>query len=354
MFNSIRNILKFKLPFLSMFDVCLDFGTSNTRIAVKEKGIVLREPTFLGLNNKTREYIFFGQEAKTIVGKTPDFVKIIRPVVSGVISDFDAQTILIKNFFEKSVDPYLTSYPFLKPRLRAIASVASVATEIEQKAVEEVLLKIGFSTVHLIEKPLATAAGCGFNILSHHPHLIVDMGGGLIESSIVSGGGIVAQKSLKNAGDHLNSRIANYAYLKHGIILGDATCESLKLSLLNFKGEEKTMMVRGKSLENGLPKSVKINSTDVKEALLANFNQIIDAVKELIEISPPEVVDFIFNRGIVLTGGLARIPGMDRFFSTELKFDAIVIDNPADVTIHGLIRLAKSEDDLSKLSYPKI
>lgn len=349
MFNSIQKILKFQLPFLSIFDVCFDFGTANTRIAIKDKGIVLREPTFLGLNTRVGEYIFFGSEAKTIVGKTPDFVKIIRPVVNGVISDFDAQTILIKQFFEKSVGPYLASYPILKPRLRAIAAVASVATEIEQKAVEEVLIKVGFSTVNLIEKPLAVAAGCGFNIFSHHPHLIVDLGGGLIELSIISGGGIVAQKTLKNAGDYMNSRIANYAYLKHGIILGDATCEQLKMNILNFADIDKTMLVRGKSLENGLPKSVKINTSDVKEALLTNFNQIVDAVKELIEISPPEVVDFIFNRGVVMTGGLSKIQGIDRFFSTELKFDAIVIDNPADVTIHGLIRLAKSEDDLAKL-----
>lgn len=354
MFNFIQNLSKIKLPFLSTFDVCLDFGTTMTRIAQKEKGVVLREPTYLGLNHNTREYIFFGAEAKTILGKTPDFLKIVRPVVAGVISDFDAQVALIKKFVEKSIDPYLQNYPIIKPRLRAIAAVPSIATEIEQKAVEEVLTKTGFSKVYLVEKPMADTAGCGFNLFSHHPHLIVDMGGGVVEISIVSGGGIVAQKTLKNAGDHMNSLIANYAYLKHGIILGDATCENLKLTLLNFANKQETMLVRGKSLENGLPKSVKMNSQDIKEALLNNFNQILDTIKELIEISPPEIVDTIFERGIILCGGLAKITGIERYFSTELKLESFVMDNPQDVTIQGLIRIAKKEDELQKLAFPSI
>jgi len=354
MFNFIRNLSKIKLPFLSFFNVCFDLGTSNTRIAILEKGVVLREPTYLGLNSKLREYIFFGQEAKTIIGKTPEFVKIIRPVVSGVINDFDAETVLIKKFIEKSVYPYFSGYKLIRPRLSAIAAVPSIATEIEQKAVEEMLTKVGFSSIHIVEKPLVAAAGCGFNLFSHHPHLIVDLGGGLIELAIISGGGIVAERTLKNAGDHMNGVIANYAYLKHGIILGDATCELLKIQLLGFTDTEKTMVVRGKSLENGLPKSVKINSFDIKEALLNSLNQILDAVKELIEVSPPEVVDTIFNRGIVLTGGLANIPKIDLFFSRELKIDAIVMDNPQEATINGLLRLSKNEEDLSKLAIPKI
>lgn len=325
-------------------------GTTSTRIAHKEKGVVLRESTCLGLNTKTKEYIFFGQEAKTIIGKTPEFVKIIKPVVSGVISDFDAETILIRRFIEKSIFPYLKIYPFLKPRLTAITAVPYVATEIEQKAVEEALYKVGFSQVHLIEKPLANAAGCGFNIQSHHPHLIVDIGGGLIELSIISGGGIVAQKTLKNAGEYMNGQIANYAYLKHGIILGAATCENIKIKLLNFTNHQETIVVRGKSLENGLPKSIKMNSQDIKEALLASFSQVTDAVKELIEISPPEVIDVIFDTGIVLTGAVAQTPGIDKFISQELKIECLTMDSPQDITIHGLTRIARSANELEKLT----
>ncbi len=354
MSNFIQTLRKIKLPFLSTFDVCFDFGTANTRIAIKDKGRVLSEPTYVGLNTITKEFIFFGGEAKTIIGKTPEFIKIIRPVVNGVISDFDAEVELIKKFMNKSVSIYFKNYPLLKPRLRAIASVPYIATEIEQKAVEEVLSKVGFSSIFLIEKPLAAAYGCGINIFYHHPNLLVDLGAGLVELSIISGGGIVSEKTLKIAGDNMNHIFANYAYLKYGIVLGDATCEHLKIYLLNFTDENKTFTVRGKSLENGLPKSVRIKSSDVKEALLTNFSQIIEAIKELIEISPPEVVDEIYDRGIVLTGGLANVSGINNFFSKELKIDVVAATDPDDTVISGLMKISNSQDNLVKLAIPKI
>src|SRR3989344_4878765 len=188
MFNFIQSLQKIKVPFFSTFDVCFDLGTSNTRIAIKNKGKVLKESTYVGFNIATKEYIFFGSEAKSILGKTPEFVKIIRPVVNGVISDFDAETALVHKFMEKSVHIYLKGMSLLKPQMRALASIPYVATEIEQKAVEEILLKLGFSSVFLIEKPIAAAIGSGINVFYHHPHLIVDMGGGITEMSIVSGG----------------------------------------------------------------------------------------------------------------------------------------------------------------------
>ncbi|OGK14607.1 hypothetical protein A3C98_00185 [Candidatus Roizmanbacteria bacterium RIFCSPHIGHO2_02_FULL_37_15] len=354
MFNFIQSLKKFKLPLLSWLDICFDLGTSNTRIAIKDKGKVLSEPTYVGLNMTNREYIFFGTAAKTIVGKTPEFVKIIRPVINGVISDFDAEVSLLNNFLQRSVNVYFKKFSLLKPQLRAIASVPYSATEIEQKAVEEALFKAGFSSVFLIEKPLAAALGAGVNIFYHHPHLIIDAGGGLTELSIISGGGIVAEKTLKMAGESMNHSLANYAYLKHGIILGEATCEHLKIYLLNFEQENKTFTVRGKSLENGLPKSVRMKSSDVKEALFNNISQITDAVKELIEISPPEVVDEIYDRGIIMVGGLANIAGIDRFLSSELKIEVSITTIPDDSVIKGLLKLTGNYEDLIKLSIPKI
>lgn len=351
--NFIQYLKKFKLPFFSTFDVCFDLGTCNTRIAIKGKGKVLSEPTYIGLNNSSKEYIFFGSEAKTILGKTPEFIKIIRPVISGVISDFDAEVSLLHKFIQKSVDIYFRNFSLLKPRLRAIASVPYSATEIEQKAVEEVLFKVGFSSIHLIEKPIAAAIGAGINIFYHHPHLIIDMGGGLIEMSIVSGGGIVAEKTIKTAGDSMNHSLANYIYLKYGLILGETTCEHLKIYLLNFKQKNKTFTVRGKSLENGLPKSVRIKSSEVKEALFGSISQIIDSVKELIDISPPEVVDEIYERGIILIGALANIEGIDNFLSGELKIDVMIAADPDDAVIRGLLKLNNNQD-LVRLSIPKI
>lgn len=339
---------KIKLPFFSNFEVYFDLGTSVTKIAIRDKGLILREASYLGLNQKTKEFLFFGTEAKSILGKTPDFIRIIRPVVSGVISDFDAEVALINNFLEKSVNLYFNG-SLVKPALRGIAVAPTIATEIEQKAVQEALYKAGLSQVYVIEKAMATAAGCGVNVFSHQPNLIADLGGGLIELSIIGSGGIIAQRTLKNAGDHMNKVIYNYIYLKYGIILGESTCEELKKNLLNFDMAEKSATIRGKSLESGLPKTVRVKSSDIKEALLTIFNQIIDNVKDLIESSAPEIVDEILKRGIILTGGLSNIPGLDKFIAQEIKIDVTTAPGLEYATINGLAKLASREDEFSKL-----
>jgi len=347
--NFIENLKKLKLPSFSHLQVCFDLGTSTTRIGIQGKGIALKEPTCLGLNKKTHEFIFFGQEAKLIIGKVPEFIGIVKPMVSGIISDFDAQVALIRKFVQLATAPYNTNYSLMKPRLEVIAAYPSTATEIEQKAVEEVFYKIGVSKVSLVPKILPTAIGCGFNIFAHKPVFIVDMGGGLIEMGIVSGGGTVTYKASKNAGEQMNKLVYNYIYLKHGIILGETTCEELKINLLSFKDDDKTMVVRGKSLETGLPKSAKIKTTDIKEALLANLNQISDSIKEIIEVAPPEVVDEIYEQGIVLTGGLSQIQGIDTFFSQELKVKVHQADYPLNTTVNGLLRLGRSKEHLQMI-----
>lgn len=349
MFNFIEKIKKIKLPFFTSFQTSFDLGTVNTRVGIKDKGCVTRESSAIGFNSRVKEYAFWGDEAKSIVGKTPEFLKIIKPVINGVISDFDAEVSLIKKFIEKSLYPYFFNYKLIKPNIIALASVPTIATEIEQKATEEVLLKAGLSKVFLIEKPLATTTGCGFDIFSHTPCLIVDMGGGLIEASIISGGGIVVQKTLKNAGEHMNKLIYNYIHLKYGVILGESTCEELKISLLNFEDKEKTATVRGKSLETGLPKSVRVKTGDIREALMGNFNQITDMMKELIELSPPETIDDLLKRGVVLTGGLANVKGIDNFFASEIKIDVYTATHPSDTTINGLLKLMKQPEIVAKI-----
>lgn len=351
MLNLTEIFKKIKLPFFTNLEIYFDLGTSSTKIAIKDKGIILREPTFLGYNTRIKDYSFTGAEAKTILGKTPEFIKVIRPIVSGVISDFDAEVFLLHKFLERSVYLY-SKNKTIKPMMVGIATVPSIATEIEQKAVKEALLKIGMSQVFLIEKPLATAAGAGINVLFHQPTLIADLGGGLIELSIVGSSGILSQKTLKNAGDQMNKVIYNYVYLKYGIILGEATCEHLKIDILNFKNEEKIIVTRGKSLENGLPKSVKIKSSDINEALRVSFNQIIDGIKELIESSPPEVVDEVMQKGVILTGGLSRIEGIDKFFEDELKVGVYCSDKYEYTTINGLMKLSTNEEAFSKILIP--
>lgn len=347
--NFIAKIQNIHVPFFSPLHVYFDLGTATTRIAVKDKGVVFREATYLGYNDRTKEYLFFGNEAKTIHGKTPDFIKIVRPIANGIISDFDGEVAYIGQSIHKAVSLYIPQTFLISSSIKGVTSVPTIATEIEQRAVEEALVKIDCRSAVVLEKAIATAAGCGFNIFSHHPHFIIDMGAGLIELSIVSGGGIVAQKTLKHAGEHMDKLIGNYIYLKHGLVLGDKTCEQLKIQLLNFLDKEDTTTVRGKSLETGLPKSVKIKSSDVKEALITVFHQMVDTAKELIEISPPEVADEVFKNGIALTGNLASIKGIDKFFTQELKIETYVANHYADATIYGLMKLDKDPENIYKL-----
>lgn len=348
MFNLIDTVKKFNLPFLSYLDVCIDLGTNITRFALKDKGIILREASVTGFNDRTKEYLFFGEEAKRIQGKTPEFIKVVSPVVNSVISDFDSEVALQQKFFDKAVGPYLGRS--IRPPIRIITTIPSIATEIEQRAVHELMNKLGSVKTFCINKPLAVASGVGINILSHQPSFIIDLGAGLIEMAIISGGGIVINKTLKNAGNHMNHLVYNYCYLKYGIVLGENTVEELKTQLLTFGKEERIFTVRGKSLENGLPKSIRLKSSEIKESLLTNFNQIIDAARELIELSPPEIVEEIYSHGILLTGGMTACEGIETYFSQELKIDTIIPENAVDATINGLIRLGKNEQELSRLA----
>lgn len=339
-----------KIPFLSPLAVGFDLGTHTTKIAIAGRGVVLREPSFVAIRTQPRDYIFFGTEAKTIIGKTPDFLTVHKPMVNGIISDFDSEVALLRYFLEKSVFPYINS-SFIKPPILGVSIIPPVATEIEQKAVEEALLKTGCSSVELIKKPLASAIGAGLNVFYHQPHLIVDIGAGTVEISIVSGGGIVSHRSLKQAGDAMDKVIQNYVHLKHGVVLGEATCEKLKISALTFDlTKDTTEVVRGKSLENGLPKSVKIKSSELREALTPLFGTITDAVKEILEQSPPEVVNDVYQEGIVLTGKSSSIPGLDTYIKEEVHIDVLIPEHASEATVYGLLRLLQHPQRLKTLS----
>lgn len=328
----------------------LDLGTTNTRIAIENKGLILNEPTCIGLNKQTNQYIFYGHEAKTIIGKTPDFIKIIKPLSNGVIIDFDGTVALLKHFIDKAVHPYLANYRVIKPTISVTATVPICATEIEKKAVIECLQKAGCSEIIIINKTLATATGSGADINSHTPCLTVDLGGGLIEMGIVSGGGVIAYRVIKNAGEVMNKLVMNYAYLKNGIILGESTCEDLKIRLLRFNQENTALAVRGKSLENGLPKSIKMTTNDINEALLTSFNQITDMIKEIVEFVQPEIVEEIYKNGIYLSGNLAKAPNINDFFQKELNINTNLVETFGDTTITGLSKLGQNRELLFQLN----
>ncbi len=328
--------------------VAVDFGTSTTRIGIEEKGIVLREPSFVGYNMKTGQAIFFGQEAKDIYGKAPEFIKVIKPMENGIISDFDASVILIAEFLKKSVYPYY-SQSFIKKGLAAFTVVPTTSTEVEQKALQEACLKAGFQEAFLIEKPLAAAYGSDLPIFSKTPVFIIDIGGGIIEIAIIIMGGIVKSKVLKLGGDHMDKLIINYLHLKYGLTIGEQTAENLKNELFNLKDKKKVLTIRGKSLENGLPKSVRVTSQDIQEALGTVTNQLIDGIKEIIEAVPPEIIDGLMRNGITITGQLAEIGGLADEVMNEVKIPIHISNNPESSTIRGLMKFFRKPELLKRV-----
>lgn len=344
----LTKIKKYSSRFFGTYKIAVDFGSSNIRIGIYDKGITLREPSFIGLNTRTMEYLFFGEEAKQIYGKAPNFINVIKPIAGAVISDFDSTVLLIQHFMDKAVIPYFGKGRILRIRLFALSATPTSSTEVEQKASQESLLKTGATEVQIVEKPIATAYGADLPVFSNSPSFVVDMGGGLIEMAVLISGGIVGYKTIKIAGDHMDKLIGNYLHLKYGILVGEQTCESLKIKLFSLADEAKLLTVRGKSLENGLPKSVRVKSNDIKEALVSNLNQIIDNIKELLESVPPEIIDGIVRGGITLTGGLANIPSIDKYMTAELKVAVNIAKNPQDATINGLLKLLGNPDKLQR------
>ena len=334
---------------LGSADIALDLGTSFTRLGISSKGVVLREPSYIGQNTRTGDFLFFGTEAKEIYGKAPNFIHISRPVEHSIISDFDKTVLLLKHFMDKAVYPFFLNRTILKNKLYGYAVVPTSSTEVEQKATIEALAKVGISDTYLIEKPLAAACGAGLSVFSKNPYFIIDLGGGSVEMAVIVMGGIVTFKTLKNGGEHMDKLLYNYLHLKNGIIIGEQTAEQLKISLFTLVEDNAVMTVRGKSLENGLPKSIRVRTTEVKEALINNLNQIIDSAKEMMETVPPEIVDGIIKNGLTLTGGMANIKGINKYFSNELKIPVEVPERPQDCTIQGLLKLLEEPEKLRQI-----
>ena len=328
--------------------VAIDIGTSLTRIALEDKGIVLREPTCVGNNMRTGQALFLGEEAKNIFGKAPEFIKVIKPFENSIISDFDASVSLIHAFLRKAVFPY-SHASFIRKGLMAYAPVPTSSTEVEQKALQEALIKAGFHKAHLVDRPVVTALGAGCDVFTSKPVFVVDIGAGSVELAIIIMGGIVHSRVLKIGGDHMDKLIYNYLHLKYGLIIGELTAENLKNELYTLDDKKLTKTIRGKSLENGLPKSVRVTSADIREALSVPLNRIIDGMKELIETSPPEIIDGLIRSGAVLTGGLAQVPGIDQHIMKEVKIPVEIAHEPADATVRGIFSLFEDEERLKRV-----
>lgn len=318
-------------------DMGIDLGTANTLVLVKGKGILIREPSVVAIHKKTKEVYAVGNEAKRMLGKTPATISAIRPLRDGVISDFYVVEKML-SYFIKKVHELPSTLPKI-PRPKVVIGVPSGITEVERKAVIDASLSAGARQVYLIEEPMAAAIGAGLPISEPQGSMIVDMGGGTSEIAVISLGGIVTNKSLRIAGDEIDAEIINYAKTRFNLLVGDRTAEEIKITLGNaytFEGDTKeTALLRGRDLKTGLPRSVEVTATDIRDAIKNPINSIINAVKDAIEETPPELVADILKNGITLAGGTSLIRGFDRLMSEETRMPVSVAKDPLTCVVLG-------------------
>lgn len=328
-------------------------GTVNTLVAVKGKGIVIREPSVVAIHKKTKQVLAIGVEAKRMLGRTPAVIEAIRPLRDGVISDFDTTEAMLRHFIHSvHASPSSTKIKLPKlPRPRVVIGIPSGVTEVERRAVQDAALSAGARQAFLIEEPMAAAIGAGLKIEDPEGNLIVDIGGGTTEIAVISMGGIVLNRSLRVAGDELDLDIVNYMRMRYGVLIGERTAEDLKLELGSAMPlvKEKEAVVRGRELATGLPKSIKISSVEIREALSGTLNQIINSIHEVLEETPPELLSDILERGITLTGGGALVRGLDKRISDETKIPVWVADDPLTTVVRGCYKVLDDLDLLAKV-----
>ncbi len=311
-------------------EIGIDLGTANTLIYIKGKGIVLSEPSVVAIQTTTGKVIAVGYEAKRMLEKTPGSIIAVRPMKEGVIADFDAVGKMIKHFLLKVQDKKLT-----KPTV--VIAIPSGVTDVERRAVKEAAEMAGAANIYLI--PQALAAAIGANLPIHEPagHMVIDIGGGTTEVAVISLGGIVVSKSIKIGGDKFDEAIIQYLKKNHNLIIGELTAEEIKKRVGSaFPLQEVLKMeVKGRDSISGLPKTLTIDSTEIREALQAPLQEILDAVKQVLDQTPPELAADLVDRGIVLTGGGALLRNIDKFFQYHTKIPVFIADNPMACVVIG-------------------
>ncbi len=328
-------------------DVGIDLGTANTLVYLRGKGVVIREPSVVAINKKTKEILAVGTEAKRMVGRTPSHIVAIRPLVDGVISDFEVTEQMLKYFFDKV---HRERYMLLA-RPRVVIGVPYGVTEVERRAVEEGAINAGAREVYLIEEPLAAAIGARLPVQDASGNMIVDIGGGTTEVAVISLGGIVASRSLRIAGDEMNDDIIQYAREKFNLLLGERTAENIKHeigSAVPLKDKLEIPM-RGRDMVAGLPKEIIVTDEQIREAISKSVRTIIDSIKSTMEETPPELLADIMDQGIVLAGGGALLRGIDKLIAQETKTLVHVADDPLTSVARGSGIVLEDLDLLSEV-----
>ena len=334
-------------------DVGIDLGTANTLVWVRDKGIVIREPSAIARHKKTKEILAIGASAKKMLGRAPGTIEVVRPLRDGVIADFDATAAML-DYYIKKVHESGTVIPKI-PRPKVVIGIPSGVTEVERRAVADAAVSAGASAAHLIEEPMAAAIGAGMTVETPDGKFIVDIGGGTTEIAIISLGGIVLGRSVRIAGDEMNEAIINYARLKYSLLLGETTAENVKIEIGTaiVQEKEKYSVVRGRDLETGLPKSVKLSSAEVREALSPIMQEIINAISETIEETPPELVSDIMEKGLVMAGGGSLLRGIDKKVSEETNMDVLVAEDAITCVVRGCGKVLENPKLLKKIQVTK-
>ncbi|MDD5018254.1 MAG: rod shape-determining protein [Eubacteriales bacterium] len=319
----------------SLFAPCLgiDLGTANTLVYMKGKGIILREPSVVAMKNNRKDIIAVGEEAKKMIGRTPGNIIAVRPLKDGVIADFNTTEIMLKYFIRKSIPQGL----FFRRSPRLVICIPCGITEVEKRAVEEAAKSAGAREVLLLEEPMAAAIGAGLDVYQAKGCMVVDVGGGTSEVAIISLGGIVTSRSLRVGGNHMDEAIMKHIKKTHGMIIGESTAEHIKITIgcVVDRGKDQSMEVRGRDITTGLPISVTIGSSNIKDALLEPIQNIIDTIKNVLEHTPPELAADIINEGIVMTGGASMLHGLNRLVAKATGMPVRRAENPLDTVAIG-------------------
>lgn len=312
-------------------DIGIDLGTANSLVYVKGRGIIINEPSLAAVNNKTSQVLAIGEEAKKMLGRTPAHISVIRPLVNGVISDFEMTQEIIRHFLKKANNNRIFSYS------RVVVGVPTNLTEVEKKSVEDAVVSAGAAKAYLIEEPIAAALGARLPIDEPTASMIVDIGGGTTEIAVISMGGIVTSRSLKIAGDKLNDDIIKFIRDEFKLIIGEPTAEELKITIGSATPHEEKLelAVRGRDLASGLPREIIVKGTQIRAAISRSLRSMVESIKETIEITPPELVGDILKEGIYLSGGGSLLRGLDQLIEKEIAVKASVIEDALTCVVRG-------------------
>ena len=331
-------------------EVGIDLGTSNTRVFVKDKGIIINEPTVVAINTKTEQIMAVGNEAKNMLGKTPAHIVVTRPLSSGVVSDYEVTEKMLKYFIDKVHEDALN----LLTRPKIVVCAPIEVTEVEIKAIEDAAITSGARQVFVVQAPLAAAVGARMPIQDPVGNMVVDIGGGKTEAAVIALNGIVTCKSTNVAGDEMNRNIIQYARENFNLYVGESQVELIKLKIGSAMdmGEKMEFPMRGRDVFSGLPREVMISDLHVREAISRSVSTIIDHVKMTLEMTPPELTADIHERGLLLTGGCSLLRGLDRVISKATEIPVRITDDPMTAVVRGIGLLLTDNVLLQEIALP--